>query len=71
MMVPLSGAMVHWRGLTLVAGRPLVLPGNILVGCGVVGGGTESTLGRVVGAVVAVGPLAVGCGDPVFKVYFL
>lgn len=35
-MVPLSGAMVQCRGLALVGGMPLVFPGIIPVGRGVV-----------------------------------
>lgn len=43
-IVPLSGAMVHCRGLTLVPGMPLLFPGNILVGRGVAGCVKESAL---------------------------
>lgn len=62
-IVPLSGTMVHCRGLTLVGGLPLLFPGNILVGRGAVGLIKES--------VVEVGSLTVGCVDLVFIVYSL
>lgn len=47
-IVPLSGAMVHCRGLPPVGGMPLLLTGNILVGRGVAGCVKASTLALVV-----------------------
>lgn len=62
---------VKESALILVVRMPLLLPGNILVGRGVVGVVKESTLRRVVRTVVSVGSVTAGRVDLVFMIYSL